>query len=434
MLPKATTDARIASRGEHGKRPWVLLKRCPVITLRQLRQLFTRHLADEALRATLSRLRQGLPPPMIWLFGKVQSGKTAIIRALTGAERAQIGSGFAPCTRWAARYDFPNADFPLAVFLDTRGLGEAGYDPRQDLAAFQAEAHMLLVVIKAMDMALEQLLVALKTIIQEKPSWPVVVAQTTLHQGYPPERDDHVYPYPFASSPWPATVPADVAGALAFQRTLFAGIPVKCFVPLDFTLPEDEFRDPFYGRDALLDALAEAHPHAVYQTLQQLPELSQELKSLRFHQAQPHILAYALAAGAVGAAPLPIADLFVLSALQLKMLHTIASMYHTPLGVKTFLELMSTVGLGVLFRQGARSLLKVIPGFGSAVSGLYAGATTYALGCALCFYYQVVFDGHLPRPEQLKAFYDEKLAEGMKLLRKSEDSKQPSEAHGQSLQ
>jgi uncharacterized protein (DUF697 family) len=394
--------------------------------LGRLRQLFAPQVDDETLQAALSRLRQGLPPPVIWLFGKVQSGKTSIIRALTGAERAQIGSGFAPCTRWASRYDFPNSDLPLAVFLDTRGLGEAGYDPYEDLAVFQDEAHMLLVVVKAMDMALEQLLTALETIVREKPSWPVVVAQTTLHQGYPPNMQDHVYPYPFTSTSLPETVPVDLARALAFQRTLFASIPVKRFVPLDFTLPEDGFREPSYGREALLDALAEAHPHAVYQTLRQLPELTRELKSLHFSQARPHILAYATAAGAVGATPLPIADLPVISALQLKMLHTVASIYHQPLGVKTFLELASTVGLGLLFRQGARSLLKIIPGFGHAVSGLYAGATTYALGCALCFYYQVVFDGHLPRPEQLKEFYQEKLAEGMRLLRKTEDSSQHS--------
>jgi uncharacterized protein (DUF697 family) len=398
----------------------------------QLRQLVAPQIDAEAFQAALSRLRQGLPPPVIWLFGKVQSGKTSIIRALTGAERAQIGSGFAPCTRWAARYEFPNADFPLAVFLDTRGLGEAGYDPREDVAAFQAEAHMLLVVVKAMDMALERLLVALKAIIREAPSWPIVVAQTTLHQGYPPDQHEHVYPYPFASFPWPATVPTPVRRALEFQRTLFAGLPIQRFIPLDFTLPEDGFHEPFYGREALLEALTEAHPHAVYQTLQQLPALTWELKSLHFRQAQPHIMAYACAAGAVGAAPLPIADLPIISALQVKMLHTIASIYRQPLRLKTFLELASTVGLGVLLRQGTRSLLKVIPGFGSAVSGLYAGATTYALGCALCFYYQIIFDGHLPGPQQLKAFYDAKLAEGMQLLRKTEAGRQhPPEAIGQ---
>ena len=408
----------------------LLHKEQGIILREQLRQLLTPHIDEAALQTALRRLRQGLPPPVLWLFGKVQAGKTSIVRALTGAERAQIGSGFAPCTRWASRYDFPHADFPLVVFLDTRGLGEAGYDPHEDLTAFQAEAHMLVVVVQAMDMALEQLLRALKTIVRAKPSWPVVVAQTTLHHGYPPDRHNHVYPYPFTASPWPPAVPAALARALTFQRTLFAGIPVQRFVPIDFTLPEDGFTDPFYGRDALLEALTAAHPHAVYQTLRQLPELTRELKSLHFRQAQPHILAYASAAAAAGAAPLPIADLAVISALQLKMLHTIASLYRQPLGVQTFLELASTVGLGVLFRQGARSLLKIIPGFGYAVAGLYAGAATYALGCALCFYYQAVFDGHLPRPAQLQAFYQEKLAEGRKLLRQTEPGNQPPEAHG----
>jgi uncharacterized protein (DUF697 family) len=394
---------------------------------RQLRQFLNPQVDEAVLQATLQRVRQDMPPPVIWLFGKVQSGKTSIIRALTGAERAQIGTGFAPCTRWAARYDFPNADAPLAVFLDTRGLGEAAYDPQEDLTAFRTQADLLLVVVKAMDMALEQLLTTLTTLLRAKPSWPIVVAQTTLHEGYPPDQHEHIDPYPFATTLWPPTVPTELARALAFQRTLFAGVPVQDFIPLDFTLPEDGFHEPFYGREALLAALAVTHLHAVYQRLRQLPELTQELKSLHFQHAQPHILAYALAATTVAAVPLPMADLPIVSALQVKMLHTIAALYRQPLGVKTFLELASTLGLGFLLRQSARSLLKFIPGFGSAVAGLYAGATTYALGCALCFYYQVVFDGHLPHPEQLQAFYHQKLAEGVKLLQSAANS--PRQAH-----
>lgn len=395
----------------------VWLKESIAITFERFRQLFAPQIDDEALRAALQRVRRGLPPPVIWLLGKVQAGKTSIIHALTGAEHAQIGAGFAPCTRSAARYDFPNADFPLAVFLDTRGLGESRYDPQEDLAALQTEAHMLLVVVKAMDMALEQLLTTVQMIVRARPSLPLIVAQTTLHEGYPPDLHQHPQPYPFTAV-LPPAVPVNLARALARQRSLFARLPVKRFVPLDFTLPEDGFSDPFYGRDALLDALTEAHPHARYETLRQLPELTQELKSVHLRQAQPHLLAYALAAGATGAAPLPVADLPVISALQLKLLHTIASIYRQPLKVKTFLEVIGTVGLGLLLRQGARSLLKVVPGFGSVVSGLYAGATTYALGYALCRYYQEIFAGHLPRPEQLQAFYQEKFAEGRQLVRK----------------
>jgi uncharacterized protein (DUF697 family) len=401
---------------------------CHTVTFRQLldfdwvRALLAPQVDEATLNHALDRVRHGAPPPVIWLFGKVQSGKTSIVRALTGAERAQIGDGFQPCTRWASRYAFPNAEFPLAVFLDTRGLGEAGYDPQEDLAVLRSEAHMLVVVVKAMDMALEQVLSALKQIVRAKPDWPLIVAQTTLHEGYPATLRGHLSPYPFTGATIPSHVPVDLARALTFQRSLFASLPVKRFVPLDFTLPEDGFSEPFYGREALLDALAEAHPHAVYSMLRRLPDLTAELKTLHFRQAQPHIVAYAVAAGAIGAAPLPLADLPIISAVQLKMLHAIASLYRQPLKLKTFVELISTVGAGVLLRQGARSLLKVIPGFGSAVSGLYAGATTYALGCALCFYYQAIFDGHVPTPERLKLFFEEKFAEGTQLLRSKIES------------
>ena len=47
--------------------------------------------------------------------------------------RAEVGEGFEPCTRTAAFYDVP-PEVPLLRFLDTRGLGEADYDPANDMA------------------------------------------------------------------------------------------------------------------------------------------------------------------------------------------------------------------------------------------------------------------------------------------------------------
>ena len=66
--------------------------------------------------------------PVVWLLGKVQSGKTSIIRALTQASDAEIGSGFRACTKTARVFDFP-AEAPIIRFLDTRGLGEVGLRP-----------------------------------------------------------------------------------------------------------------------------------------------------------------------------------------------------------------------------------------------------------------------------------------------------------------
>ena len=74
------------------------------------------------------RLAPHLPVPVFWLFGKTQTGKTTIIKFLTGAEQAEIGQGYKPCTRFSREYNFPTDETPLATFLDTRGLDEPGTD------------------------------------------------------------------------------------------------------------------------------------------------------------------------------------------------------------------------------------------------------------------------------------------------------------------
>ena len=61
--------------------------------------------------------------PVLWLIGKTGAGKTAIVSALTGDPRAEIGQGFQPCTREASFYDAP-PEAPILRFLDTRGLEE----------------------------------------------------------------------------------------------------------------------------------------------------------------------------------------------------------------------------------------------------------------------------------------------------------------------
>lgn len=65
----------------------------------------------------------GLPDaslPVVWLLGKTGAGKSSLVRALTGQTEAEIGNGFAPCTRSARSYDFP-AHEPLVRFLRHTG-------------------------------------------------------------------------------------------------------------------------------------------------------------------------------------------------------------------------------------------------------------------------------------------------------------------------
>src|SRR5947208_3036160 len=126
--------------------------------LQTIKRLFSTEQRDATLQRRLEELRHKTPVPVFWLFGKTQSGKTSIIKFLTGADDAEIGQGFRPCTRFSRQYEFPTAEAPLLTFLDTRGVDEPGYDPQEDLARFDALAHVILITVKVMDHALENLL------------------------------------------------------------------------------------------------------------------------------------------------------------------------------------------------------------------------------------------------------------------------------------
>ena len=97
-----------------------------------------------------ARKRAQAIAPVVWLLGKTGAGKTAIVAALTGDQYAEVGEGFEPCTRTAAFYDVP-PEVPLLRFLDTRGLGEANYDPAKDIAWCEGQSHLLLVVMQMAD-------------------------------------------------------------------------------------------------------------------------------------------------------------------------------------------------------------------------------------------------------------------------------------------
>src|SRR5260370_13450789 len=164
----------------------------------RIKGMFSRAHREKRLQERLDNLRHRLPVPLFWLFGKTQTGKTSIIKFLTGADQAEIGKGFQPCTRFSRQYHFPTAEAPLVSFLDTRGLDEPSYDPAADLARFNTEAHVLIVTVKVLDHAQEHILSHLRTLRKAQPSRPVALVLTCLHEASPQQQ--HPQPYPFIAN------------------------------------------------------------------------------------------------------------------------------------------------------------------------------------------------------------------------------------------
>lgn len=376
--------------------------------------IFKPRISDEKLAEKVEAIKHTLPIPVIWLLGKAQSGKTSLIRALTGRDDTEIGNGFQPCTRTARLYDFPDTERCFIRFLDTRGLGEVNYDPTEDMQLFMQQAHLLMVVIKAMDHAQQAVLEALRAILKAHPEWPVIVVQTTLHEGYPSPETPHLEPYPYAQLPWPETVPKDLARSLLKQRQWLADLKA-CFVAVDFTLPEDGYLPVDYGIDALWAAIEAALPLGL-RGMFQAPEHWQSLRDIYAQAAHPHILAYAVLAGGSEAIPFPMVSVpFVLS-IQAKMMQTIASIYNQELNRQRYTEIASTLGLGYLLRWGGRQLIKLVPAYGTAVSSVYTAGVTYALGKALCAYFSSIRKGEVLDRAVFERIYADELKSGRELL------------------
>lgn len=332
--------------------------------------------------------------PVVWLLGKVQSGKSSIVRALTGAGAAEIGDGLSACTASADIYELP-AEAPVIRFLDTRGLGEAAYDSDADLAIAEAASHCTIAVMRAMDTHQEVVFDTLARIRKRHPAWPILIAQTHLHEGYPPGAE-HPAPYPYAadgslSEATRQSVPDDLRRALAHQRSRFGELPgdgALAFVPLDFTLDSDGLTPRLYGLDALHDQLQRIGPDALRAALASTADAKDD------GSRDLHRLIVGHAAAASAADLVPVAAAAAVPAVQARLLQALGQRFGETWSKRTALRFAGALGAGFLARYaagfGIRQLTKLIPVYGqtagTAAAAATSFATTYALGKAAVYF------------------------------------------------
>lgn len=376
----------------------------------------------------LEQVRAKTPAPVLWLFGKTQSGKTSLVRYLTGATDAEIGSGFRPCTRFSRMYPFPTDDAPVFTFLDTRGVDEPGYDPAEDLKQFDSQAHVMLVTCRIRDFATGSMRDALKAVRAANRRRPVVLVLTCLHEAYP--QTQHPQPYPYSElirtpastivSPVEPPPPTDAVWHLiATQREHYEGL-VDRIVPVDLTQPEEGYEDVNYGGDALKRAILDLLPEAYRETLKHFTDAAAQFTKLHDRRTAPILVGYSTLAGTAGALPIPFVDLLIIGGIQTKMIHDLAARSGHKENAHRFLELATSASIGLLATAGLRQLAKFIPYVGSVVGAGLAGASTYALGRAYLEYDRRVNEGHIPNRDEVARLYKDQFAAAEKSWAKKE--------------
>ena len=371
----------------------------------------------------LRRLVLESRPPVIFLLGRSGHGKSSLINALCGKTVAEVGDVKPQTPRSDPYHVLFNDGKSSWDLVDSRGLFEStspGGGPAEDVVELTIRAvieHKPDVIMHVISMpevrnlsndlrAFERIMArATSEAAHRIPTFMVLTKADTL--GNPRE--------------WPPETSPKKAGVIIEAIRYAAGDVLGVDVEQSKSLNPDT---PLYGYRLL------QHPHckavipvcALAETSEQwnigelqefigleLPEESQ----LHYYQAlgRKDLLRkvasrltrrFAEIAAGVGASPLPIADVLVLSPLQLLLVVMIGGLSCRPVARSTFYEYLGAIGgvgaAGLGLRLAAQQLVKLIPipFLAQGVSGAIAGGGTFAIGRSAEAYF---FSGEVKPPK-----------------------------------
>jgi uncharacterized protein (DUF697 family) len=362
-------------------------------------------------------------PPVLFLAGRSGHGKSSVINALAGKKVAETGH-IKPTTPEALAHliTFPER-FATWQVVDSRGIFETsppGGAPTPDATGALSDAilkhrpDVVLHVISTPEVrALANDLRVMSEIMEglrgrTGGDTPLVVVLSKPDiignpREWPPER------YSRKAAQIKEALDYFVSDALQIRagfRPLDLNTPYRgyefdpnernvfCVVPV-FAQEEE----PAWNVEMLVQAIGDRLPKSARLDFYQAQQRKEFLRRL----SDSVIKRFAGIATAVGSSPIPVADIAVLTPLQLMMIAVIAGLSCQQLSVGSATQYLTAAGINlggaVGMRTVAQQLIKLIPGAGSVLSGGIAGAGTYALGKSAQTYF---FSGEIRKPEEFE--------------------------------
>ena len=313
-------------------------------------------------------------PPRFLFAGSAKVPARKIISALFGSAEFAAPDTAAPLCRWF-EVGFPEGG--KISMIDVRGVDDSAMIHVRDELKYRAADIIFFIrdervahEAEKRDLAeLNSYLSWNETLETDRKIIEVIVPSSETivshdHNGLGATRDDHA-------------VRSSLVRRGAFLETLR-------LVPIDndqgFEIPPAEAR-------RLMSILARELPN---EARMEMIRISRDREGQR-EVAQLLVKSTTAVCTAIGAQPIPLADLPILTSLQLMMISGIMYVGGRERSVRAAAEfagaLGANVGAAMVLREGARAILKFFPGWGNVVCGLVAGSGTYAIGRAATAYF-----------------------------------------------
>ncbi|ONG66639.1 hypothetical protein BKK42_01400 [Bacillus cereus] len=382
----------------------------------------------EKIKEELEQLKEftlDARPARIAIVGRRGAGKSSFINAIFSEMRAEIGD--VKARTGIGKWHTYKSDSGNLEILDTRGLGEADR-PEEEISEVSAIEEVqasikekcpdvILFLSKAKEVSsridedMMQLLELKRTIqLEHEYDVPIIGVVTQV---------DELSPKSVSIPPFNHEVKQkNIAEAIDVLSTKLCDavsspvkvIPICCYVEFE---NNEIVYDIRWNVDTLLNYLIEQLPNEAQMILARLSKV----KAVQRKVAKRIGKGIAGVTGAIGASPIPLADLPIITSLQMAMVTSIALISGRKVDKKGVIEFFAALGLnvatGFVLRQAARQLLKLIPGAGNVISGAIASAGTYAL-CEAAIGYFIDEKSMSSVKETYKGVYDTKKNEAEK--------------------
>ena len=378
-------------------------------------------LGDEQLKALLEET-QCQRPPRIFLFGRTGCGKSSLINALCGAYVAEV-SDVESCTKETQIFPCMREDKILLEIMDSRGIFEADESMNrgiflqklvQDVIEFNPDVIIPVLscvhrdgIDEDIDFAIELKKAYYTKYLVEVPFILVI----NKADAVPPlrEMNPNLYSEKKLHSINRITQGIDLLQSkkcLNAQDILAVSSFIEWADSEGNTLTAEEINRMSSAERSSLDFAFDSRWNIsqLLQVLEQSIADSSARAGLRMALRLEEIISdlakhivdiFAGVAGTVALTPIPVADLYVLLALQSAMVAIIAILSGREANIETAKEFILSLGgvggagLGfrLLAQQSSKLLNGLFPGAGSVISTTVAASGTKAIGAAAISYY-----------------------------------------------
>lgn len=331
-------------------------------------------------------------------FGTISSGKSSLLNALAGQDafRSSVVGGTT-----VARSSVPWPDHDKVILTDTPGLAEVEGDAHSAVSVAAAEhADLVLFVVDGPLKHYEQELLTLLAGMEKR-----VVLCLNKGDWYDARQLPELLAQ-LAEQASPSTLPEDIVAvrASASMRNQVRVQPDGTEEMVEVTNPPDISALATRllaivrkeGGDLLLANLLTRSRGLV-------DDAKEKVLAALDEEAERVIDRHMWAAGGAGLIPIPVLDIAGGSAVTLKMVIDLASVYKQKIDTDTVVEMLAQMSKNLIAMLGASaaapalgaaigSLLKTVPGVGTIAGGLLQGAVqalvTRWIGKVFCQYYR----------------------------------------------